>query len=170
MPQRAQPTALSTSASGSSAPAAASTDGGWSADAQPGSAVYTDESSGQGCEAQSREPAEQQPQQPQPLLMQWLASVDPATRRHAAGVVAAVNVATAISVMCSHPALTGLGWSGDLLHTAAAPAPPAAPCDGSSVHAPAAAEALPTQPASPPLELAVERKKRPSGTADVACQ
>ena len=94
MPQRAQAAALSTSASGSSAPAAApSTDGGWTAEAQPSTGGdCTDESSGQDCEAQSREPAEQQPQ---PLLMQWLASVDPGTRRHAAGVMAAVSAAQA---------------------------------------------------------------------------
>lgn len=166
MPQRAQAAALSTSASGSSAPAAApSTDGGWTAEAQPSTGgACTDESSGQDCEAQSREPAEKQPQ---PLLMQWLASVDPGTRRHAAGVMAAVNVATAISMMCSHPALTSLEWRAPLPITAV-PAAAAAARAGSTGIAPIS-PAVPSQPASPPLEPAVERKKRHSGADDSAC-
>lgn len=88
MPQRGQTTALSSSAS-SSAPAATGPDGGWSAEPQPTAAVCTDESSGGDFEAQSREAV--QPQAQQPLLMQWLASADSATQRHAAGVMAAVS-------------------------------------------------------------------------------
>lgn len=94
---RAQAAALSTSASCSASGGdEPSTDAGGdavlrSAQAQPSTAVCTDESSGLHCEAQSRHAAHLPAQQPQPLLVQWLASTDAATRRHAAGVMAAVS-------------------------------------------------------------------------------
>ncbi|KAI7837468.1 hypothetical protein COHA_008726 [Chlorella ohadii] len=163
MPQRGQTTALSSSAS-SSAPAATGPDGGWSAEPQPTAAVCTDESSGGDFEAQSREAV--QPQAQQPLLMQWLASADSATQRHAAGVMAAVNVATAISLMCSHPALTSLAWRAPP-QAAAVRTSEAAP-GGSNLGSTPATTQAPSQTALPPLGPATEHRKRPSGATDAA--
>ncbi|KAL4427917.1 hypothetical protein ABPG75_002006 [Micractinium tetrahymenae] len=41
---------------------------------------------------------------PQPLLQQWLASSDPSTQRHAAGILAAVNLACSIATWLQPPA------------------------------------------------------------------
>lgn len=71
---------------------------------------------------------------PQTLLHQWLASADPSTQRHAAGILAAVNLACSIATWLQPPAAApGLPAE----QTTAAPLPPAPPLpalDSTTLH------------------------------------
>lgn len=77
-----------------------------------------------------------------------------------------VNVATAISLMCSHPALTSLAWRAPP-QAAAVRTSEAAP-GGSNLGSTPATTQAPSQTALPPLGPATEHRKRPSGATDAA--
>lgn len=128
-------------------------DSGCRADADAG------ESSGESIDMSSDPQAQQQVQlAAPPPLVHWLASTDPATQRHARGILAAVQMATAISLWLQpsqQPAQLPLLQPRQ-------PAMPAAEVDGesaSTVCLPQAQDAPPTAP--PPTE----RKKRQGGAS-----